>query len=101
MLERAQEKVNVINRAKQATAGARPIDEVIFVQNCSMYNLDWAHAREGKSTAFLTSLVSQYMDELMQKDKKLVMSARAFETIYHTFVFSGQTDFRKTLSGRI
>ena len=84
MLECAQEKVEVIRRAKEATAGARPIDEVIFTQNCPMYNLEWAHSKEGKLTAYLASLVTRYMDELMRKDKQLVMSARFLETIYHT-----------------
>ena len=34
--------------------------------------------------AYLASLVCRYMDELMRKDKQLVLSARALETIYRT-----------------
>ena len=83
MIERAQEKVEKIKKAKEAMTGVRPIDEVMFVQNCPTYNPEWVHSREGRPTVYLASLVSRYMDELMRKDKKLVMSARDLETIYH------------------
>ena len=84
MLECAQEKAEVTRRANEATAGARPIDEVIFAQNCPTYNPEWAHSKEGKLTAYLASLVTKYMDKLMRKDKQLVMSARLLETVYRT-----------------
>ena len=35
-------------------------------------------------TAYLATLVCRYMHELQQKDKKVVLSAKALETIYHT-----------------
>ena len=63
MLERAQQKVEAIRKAKEATTGVRPIDQVIFAQNCPSYNPEWAHSKEGKLTAYLASLVTRYMDE--------------------------------------
>ena len=84
MMEAAQAKVNVIKRAKEAMAGAQPIDQVIFAQNCLTYNPELVHSKEGKLTVYLASLVCRYMHELMRKDKQLVMSVRALETIYHT-----------------
>ena len=38
MLERAQQKVEAIRKAKEATSGVRPIDQVIFAQNCPTWN---------------------------------------------------------------
>ena len=73
-----------MRRAKEATAGVRPTDKVIFAQKCPTYNPEWAHSKEGKLTAYLASLVSRYMDKLIRKDKQLVMNARELETIYHT-----------------
>ena len=32
----------------------------------------------------MACLVTQYMDELMQKDKQLVLRSKVLETIYHT-----------------
>ena len=83
MLERAQQKVEAIRKAKEATSGVWPIDQVIFAQNCLTWNSEWAHSIEGKPTAYLASLVTRYMDEQMWKDSQMVMSARSLETIYH------------------
>ena len=41
MLQRAQDKVDVIKRVQAMTAGARPIDEVVFVQNVPTHNPEW------------------------------------------------------------
>ena len=38
MLQRAQDKVDAIKRVQSMTAGARPIDEVVFGQNVPTYN---------------------------------------------------------------
>ena len=38
MLQRAQDKVDAIKRVQSMTAGARPIDEVVFAQNIPTYN---------------------------------------------------------------
>ena len=84
MLDRAQQKVEAIKKAKEAVGGVRQIDQVIFAQNCPTYNPEWAHALEGKPTAYLASLITRYMDERMRKDSQMVMSARSLETIYHT-----------------
>ena len=65
MLERVQQKVDAIKTAKEAAAGVRPIDQVIFVQNCPTYNPEWAHSKEGKLISYLASLVTRYMDEQM------------------------------------
>ena len=35
MMERAQQKVEAIRKAKEATSGVRPIDEVVFAQKLS------------------------------------------------------------------
>ena len=83
MLERAQQKVEAIRKAKKATSGVRPIEQVIFAQNCPTWNLEWVHSIEGRPTAYLASLVMRYMDERMWKDSEMVISARPLETIYH------------------
>ena len=83
MLERAQQKVEAIRKAKEATSAVRPIDEVVFTQNCQTWNPEWSYSKEGKPTAYLASLVTQYMDERMRKDSQTVMSAKALEAIYH------------------
>ena len=84
MMDRAQQKVEAIKKAKEMAGGVRPIDEVVFAQNCPTYNPEWAHSLEGKPTAYLASLVTRYMDERMRKDSQMVMSARSLETIYRT-----------------
>ena len=83
MMERAQQKVEAIRKAKEAMSAVRPIDEVVFAQNCLTWNPEWSHSKEGKSTAYLASLVTRYMDERMRKDSQTVMSAKALEVIYH------------------
>ena len=59
MLDRAQQKVEAIKKAKEAVGGVRPIDQVIFAPNCPTYNPEWAHALEGKPTAYLASLITR------------------------------------------
>ena len=49
MMEAAQVKVEAIQKAKEATQGAQPIDQVIFAQNCPLYNLEWQHPKRRKS----------------------------------------------------
>ena len=38
MLHRAQDKVDAIKRVQLMTAGAQPMDEVVFAQNVPTYN---------------------------------------------------------------
>ena len=83
MMARAQEKVDAIRCAKEKTDEIWPIDEVIFAQNVPQYNLEWEHSTNGRVTSYLATLICQYMHELQQKDKKVVLSAKALETIYH------------------
>ena len=83
MLQRAQDKVDAIKRVQSMTAGARPIDEVVFVQNVPTYNPEWQHSNEGKAMSYLATLVCRYMNELMRKDKKVVLSTKVLEAIYH------------------
>ena len=84
MMARAQEKVDAIRQAKQKVGELRPIDEVVFVQNVPKYNPEWKHSPNGRATSYLATLVCHYIHELQQKDKKVVFSAKALETIYHT-----------------
>ena len=84
MIARTQEKVDAIKRAKEKTGELRPIDEVIFVQNVPKYNPEWEHSPNGRATSYLATLVCWYMHELQQKDRKVILSAKALETIYHT-----------------
>ena len=84
MLQRVQDKVNTIKRVQLRTAGSRPIDEVVFTQNVPTYNPEWQHSNEGRATSYLAMLVCRYMNELQRKDKKVVLSAKALEAIYHT-----------------
>ena len=83
MLQRAQDKVDAIRRVQLMTAGACPIDEIIFAQNVPTYNPEWQHSNEGKATSYLAMLVCRYMNELQRKDKKVVLSVKALEAIYH------------------
>ena len=96
MLQRAQDKVDAIKRVKSMTAGARPIDEVVFAQNVSSYNPEWQHSNEGKAVSYLAMLVCRYMNELQRKDKKVVLSAKALEAIYHT----ASSSVGKLISGK-
>ena len=83
MMQRAQDKVDMIRRVQIRTGGVRPIDEVVFAQNILMYNPEWQHSNEGRTTSYLATFVCRYMNELQRKDKKVVMSAKALEAIYH------------------
>ena len=80
MIEQAQAKVDAIRKAKEATQGLRPIDEVIFTQNVLTYNPEWQHSREGRATSYLA--ICRYMNELQRKDQKLVLSVKALETYF-------------------
>ena len=83
MLQRAQYKVDAIRRVQLMTAGARLIDEVVFAQNIPTYNPEWQDSHEGKAMSYLAMLVCRYMNELQRKDKKVVLSGKALEAIYH------------------
>ena len=83
MIVRAQEKVDAIKQAKQKVGELQPIDEVVFTQNIPKYNPEWEHSPNGRATSYLATLVCHYMHKLQQKDKKVVLSAKALETIYH------------------
>ena len=83
MMQRAQDKVDAIRRVQIRTGGIRPIDEVIFAQNVPTYNPEWQHSNERRATSYLVMLVCRYINELQRKDKKVVMSVKALEAIYH------------------
>ena len=78
------------------TAGSHPIDEVVFAQNVPTYNPEWQHSNEGKATSYLATLVCRYMNERQRKDKKVVMSVKALEAIYHT----ASSSVGKLISGK-
>ena len=84
MMAKAEQKVEVIRQVKQKVGELKPIDEVVFAQNVPKYNPEWEHSPNGRATAYLATLVCRYMHELQQKDKKVVLSMKALETIYHT-----------------
>ena len=84
MIARAEQKVEAIRQAKQKVGQLKAIDEVVFAQNVPKYNPEWEHSPNGRATAYLATLVCRYMHELQQKDKKVVLSAKVLETIYHT-----------------
>ena len=84
MIARAQQKVEAIREAKQKVSELRPIDEVVFAQNVPKYNPEWEHSQNGRATSYLATLVCHYMHELQQGVKKVVLSLKALETIYHT-----------------
>ena len=96
MIARAQEKVDAIKQAKQKVGDLRPINGVMFAQNVSKYNPEWEHSPNGRATSYLATLVCRYMHELQQKDKKVVLSAKALETIYHT----ASSSIGKLISGK-
>ena len=96
MMQRAQDKVDAIRRVQLRTAGVRQIDEVVFAQNVPTYNPEWQHSNKGRATSYLATLVCQYMNELQRKDKKVVMSAKALEAIYHT----ASSSVGKLISGK-
>ena len=96
MMARAQQKVDAIRQAKQKVGELKPIDEVVFAQNVPKYNPEWEHSPNGRATSYLTTLVCRYMHELQQKDKNIVLSAKALETIYHT----ASSSIGKLISGK-
>ena len=96
MIARAQDKVDAIRQAKQKVGELRPIDEVVFAQNIPKYNPEWEHSPNGRVTSYLATLVCWYMHELQQKDKKVILSAKALETIYHT----ASSSIGKLISGK-
>ena len=96
MMARAQQKVEAIRQAKQKVGELKPIDEVVFAQNVPRYNPEWEHSPNGRATSYLATLVCHYMHELQQKDKKVVLSAKALETIYHT----ASSSIGKLISGK-
>ena len=96
MMARAEQKVEAIRQAKQKVGELKPIDEVVFAQNVPKYNPEWEHPPNGRATAYLATLVCHYMHELQQKDKKVVLSAKALEMIYHT----ASSSIGKLISGK-
>ena len=96
MMSRAQQKVEAIREAKKKVGELKPIDEVVFAQNVPKYNPEWEHSANGRATSYLATLVCRYMHELQQKDKKVVLSAKALETIYHT----ASSSIGKLISGK-
>ena len=96
MMARAEQKVEGIRQAKQKVGELKAIDEVVFAKNVPKYNPEWEHSPNGRATAYLATLVCHYMHELQQKDKKVVLSAKALETIYHT----ASSSIRKLISGK-
>ena len=96
MMARAQQKVDAIRQAKQKVGELKPIDEVVFAQNVPKYNPEWEHSPNGRATSYLATLVCRYMHELQQKDKNVVLSVKALETIYHT----ASSSIGKLISGK-
>ena len=96
MMARVQEKVDAIRQAKQKVGKLRPIDEVVFVQNVPKYNPEWEHSPNGQATSYLVTLVCCYVHELQQKDKKVVLSAKALEMIFHM----ASSSIGKLISGK-
>ena len=96
MMARAQQKVEAIRQAKQKVGELKPIDEVVFAQNVPKYNPEWEHSPNGRATSYLATLVCRYMHELQQKDKNVVLSVKALETIYHT----ASSSIGKLISGK-
>ena len=96
MIARVQEKVDAIKCAKQKVGELQPIDEVVFAQNIPKYNPEWEHSPNGRATSYLATLVCRYMHELQQKDKKVILSMKALETIYHT----ASSSIGKLISGK-
>ena len=96
MIVRAEQKVEAIRQAKQKVGELKLIDEVVFAHNVPKYNLEWELSPNGRATAYLATLVCRYMHELQQRDKKVVLSVNALETIYHT----ASSSIGKLISGK-
>ena len=96
MMARAQQKVDAIRQVKQKVSELKPIDEVVFAQNVPKYNPEWKHSPNRQATSYLATLVCHYMHELQQKDKKVVLSTKALEMIYHT----ASSSIGKLISGK-
>ena len=96
MMARAEQKVEAIRQAKQKVGELKSIDEVVFAENVPKYNPEWEHSPNGRATTHLATLVCRYMHQLQQKDKKVVLSVKALETIYHT----ASSSIRKLISGK-
>ena len=96
MMARAEQKVEAIRQAKQKVGELKPIDEVVFAQNVPKFNPEWEHSPNGLATSYLATLVCRYMHELQQKDKKVVLSVKALEMIYHT----ASSSIGKLISGK-
>ena len=96
MIARAQEKVDAIRQVKQKVGELKQMDEVVFAQNVPKYNPEWEHSPNGRATSYLATLVCRYMHELQQKDKKVILSTKALETIYHT----ASSSIGKLISGK-
>ena len=96
MMVRVQEKVDAIRQAKQKVGELRPIDEVVFAQNVPKYNPEWEHSPNGQATSYLVTLVCRYIHGLQQKNKKVVLSAKSLETIFHM----ASSSIGKLISGK-
>ena len=66
------------------------------MQNVPKYNPEWEHSPNGRATSYLATLVCRYMHELQQKDKKVVLSAKVLEMIYHM----ASSSIGKLISGK-
>ena len=97
MMVRAQQKVEAIKQAKQKVGELKPIHKVVFAQNVPKYNPEWEHSLNGRATSYLATLVCRYMHECQLKDKKVVLSAKALETKYHT----ASSSIGKLISGKV
>ena len=96
MMARAQQQVDAIRQVKQKVGELKPTDQVVFAQNVPKYYPEWEHSPNGRATSYLATLVCHYMNELQQKDKNVILSAKALETIYHT----ASSSIGKLISGK-
>ena len=79
------------------TAGARPIRRSGFSHR--MFRATTQNGSiptKAKQRVYLAMLVCRYMNELQRKDKKVVLSAKALEAIYHT----ASSSVGKLISGK-
>ena len=96
MMVRAEQKVEAIRQVKQKVGELKPIDEVVFAQNVPKYNRSGSTHRTEEPPPTLRHWYAGYMHELQQKDKKVVLSTKALETIYHTV----SSSIGKLISGK-